>query len=166
MTAKAAPKALSLIEEAEEEKGEELTVLEKVTVAGPVYIPSIVTGAATIACIFSANVLNTRNQAALTSAYALLDRSYKEYKRKVNELYGEDADTRVMESMVRDHYEEIEDELDISSDEKKLFWDYTSCRYFEARVKDVLQKVEMEGGMECYIISSPYDSPTNYYIYY
>lgn len=163
MAAKAAPKAVQLLHEAEEEKGEELTVMEKVKTAGPVYIPTIVTGAATVACIFSANVLNTRNQAALTSAYAVLDSSYKEYKRKVKEMYGEDADARVMESMVRDHYEEIKDE--VPSEEKLLFWDYTSCRYFEAKLEDVLQKVELEGGMECYILSSPFDSPENYYIY-
>jgi len=163
MAAKAAPKALYLLEEAEEEKGEELTVIEKVKVAGPSYIPTVVTGAATITCMFSANILNTHSQAALTSAYALLDNSYKEYKRKVNEIYGEEADTQVTESMVKDHYEEIKD--DISSDGKLLFWDYTTCRYFEARIEDVLQKVELEDGLECYILSSPFDSPENYYIY-
>lgn len=163
IAAKAAPKALYLLEAAEEEKGEDLTVIEKVKVAGPTYIPSVVTGAATIACIFSANVLNTRNQAALTSAYALLDNSYKEYKRKASELYGEDADKQITEAMVKDHYEEIED--DIPSGDKLLFWDYTTCRYFEARIEDVLQKVTMEDGLECYILSSPFDSPQNYYIY-
>ena len=35
------PKALKLIEDAKEEKGEDLTVFETIKVAGPVYIPSI-----------------------------------------------------------------------------------------------------------------------------
>ena len=39
MVAKEAPKALSLLEDAKEEKGEELTKWEKVKIAGPVYIP-------------------------------------------------------------------------------------------------------------------------------
>ena len=52
MVAKETPKALSLLEDAKEKKGEDLTKWEKVKIAGPAYIPSIVTGAATIACIF------------------------------------------------------------------------------------------------------------------
>lgn len=163
MAAKAAPKAIELLEEAEKEKGEELAVIEKVKTAGPVYIPTAVIGAATIGCILGANVINTRSQASLASAYALLDSSYKEYKRKVNELYGEDADKQVNESIRNDHANELEGY--IPSGEKLLFWDYTSCRYFEAKLEDVLQKVELEGGMECYILSSPFDSPENYYIY-
>ena len=83
LAVKATPKALALIEAAKEEKGEELTPVETVQVAGPVYIPAIVTGVSTIACIFGANALNKRQQAALMSAYALLDSSYKEYKAKV-----------------------------------------------------------------------------------
>ena len=82
MAVKATPKALYLLEQAKEEKGKELTKFEVVQVAGPVYIPSIIMGISTIACIFGANALNKRQQAALMSAYALLDNSYKEYYEK------------------------------------------------------------------------------------
>ena len=88
MAVKATPKALKKIEEAKEEKGEELTNLETIRVAGPTYIPTVLVGVSTIACIFGANVLNKRNQAALASAYALLDTSFKEYKGKLKEIYG------------------------------------------------------------------------------
>lgn len=44
------------------------------------YIPAVAFGASTIACIMGANALNRRQQAALTSAYALVQSSYKEYK--------------------------------------------------------------------------------------
>lgn len=81
MAVKATPKALRLIEEAEKEKGKKLTKTETVKVAWTPYIPTVLVGASTIACIFGANVLNKRRQAALMSAYALLDSSYKEYKQ-------------------------------------------------------------------------------------
>ena len=68
MAVKATPKALERIEHAKEEKGEDLTVLETINVAGPVYIPAAVTGVATIACIFASNTLNKHQQAMLTSA--------------------------------------------------------------------------------------------------
>ena len=134
MAAKATPKAMLLLEEARDEKGEELTKTETVIVAGPAYIPAIITGMSTIACIFGANALNKRHQAALMSAYALLDNSYKEYRNKVKELYGEDADMKVREEIVKDHYEEVQTEPD-----KLLFYDFFSERYFQSTMEDVLR---------------------------
>jgi hypothetical protein len=132
---KATPKALAMIEKAKEEKGEELTKIEVVQVAGPAYIPAMVIGASTIACVLGSNVLNKKHQAALTSAYALLDASFKEYKEKVNELYGEDADITVRSEIAKDKYEDN----DISVDEgRQLFYDNFSERYFEARMEDVI----------------------------
>lgn len=133
---RATPKALMLLEEAREEKGEDLTKLEAVKVAGPVYIPSVVLGVSTIACIVSANVLNKRSQAAITSAYALLDNSYKEYKQKVEELYGEEANLNVKREIVKDKYENLDLEFE---DEKLLFYDDFSQRYFESTEANVLR---------------------------
>lgn len=133
---KATPKALYLLDKAEEEKGEELTTIEKVRAAGVVYIPSIIMGVSTIACIFGANALNKRQQAALMSAYALLDNSYKEYKQKVTQLYGEDADQMVRDSVAKDKYKETDIVVD---DGKKLFYDEFSGRYFESTTEDVIR---------------------------
>lgn len=43
------------------------------------YIPSTVIGVSTITCIVGANVLNRHQQASLSSAYALINKSYKQY---------------------------------------------------------------------------------------
>lgn len=102
---KETPKALYLLDEAKKEKGEDLTVIEKVKVAGPVYIPSIIIGTSTIACIIGSNVLNKRHQAALLSAYTMLDQSFKEYKNKVIDLYGDEANEKVEEEIAKDHVE-------------------------------------------------------------
>lgn len=135
MAVKATPKAIKLLEEAKEEKGENLTKLEKVKVAAPVYIPSILIGASSIACIFGANALNKRSQASLMSAYALLDNSYKEYKNKVNDIYGDDADSNIKHELVKDKYEENDISVD---DDKMLFLEMISGRYFESTVEEVL----------------------------
>lgn len=139
---KATPKALVLLEQAEEEKGCELTNTEKVLTAGQAYIPSVLIGAGTIACIFGANVLNKRQQAALVSAYALMENSYKEYKKKVEELYGEGASRTVLNEIAKDKYEE-EDFEDESDDGLELFYDEFSGRYFRSTMEDVL-KAEYE----------------------
>lgn len=100
---KATPKAMFLLNEARKEKGEPLTKLEVVKVAGPLYIPSILIGVSSIACIVGSNVLNKQKQAALVSAYTMLDQSYKEYKNKVIELYGDETDKAVEEELVKEH---------------------------------------------------------------
>lgn len=138
MAAKDTPKALKLLEDAKCEKGEELTNIEKIKAAAPAYIPTALTAVSTIACIFSANMFNKRSQAALLSAYTLLDSTYKEYRAKTKELYGEESDKNITKEIVKDKYEEHE-----IDDGKQLFFDYYSMRYFESTMEEVL-KAEME----------------------
>lgn len=133
LAVKATPKAIELIDKAVEEKGEPLTKIEVVKAAGAVYIPSIIFGAATITCIFGANMLNKRQQVAIASAYALLDSSYKEYRKKVIELHGEENEQLVRTSIARDHYENTEES------ESPLFYDEYSGRYFNASNETVLR---------------------------
>lgn len=134
---KATPKAFKLIDEAKEEKGEELTKLEVVKTTAVCYIPTAVICAATLACIFSANALNQKHQAALTSAYALLDQSYKKYRKKVKELYGEDIDGKVKCSVAKDDLKKMD--IVKKDSDKMLFFDDYSGRYFEADEKTVIQ---------------------------
>ena len=61
---RATPKAVKLLKEAELEKGENLTKVEIIRVAGPSYIPSALLGISTIVCIFGANALNQKKQAS------------------------------------------------------------------------------------------------------
>ena len=103
LAVKATPKALTLLDLAKKEKGEKLTKLEVVKIAGPAYIPSILMGVSSIACIIGSNVLNKQKQAALVGAYTMLDQSYKEYKNKVVELYGAEADQAVEEEIKKDN---------------------------------------------------------------
>lgn len=156
---KATPKAEMLLREAEEEKGDKLTLLEMVQTSGSAYIPSLLIGASTIACIFGANVLNTRQQATLMSAYGLLETSYKEYGKKVKELYGEEADSKVKEEVTKEHYTEIPETI---PEGKQLFFDFKTLNYFESTMDEVLQKVTMDDGLECYIINTPFDSMYDY----
>lgn len=138
LSAKATPKALQMVEQAKEEKGEELTKVEVVKAAAPAYIPAVLMGASTIACVVSAQVLNKRKQAALVSAYAVLDNSYKEYKKKVKELYGDKLDENVREELAKDNYDK--QEIEVSKNPgTQLFYDEYSGRYFESTLENVLK---------------------------
>ena len=138
---KATPKAIKLLDKAKIDKGEELSTIEIIKTAGPSYVPSFVIGVSSIACIFGANILNKRQQAAIMSAYALLNNSYKNYKIKVQELYGENADTHVRKELAKDNYDE-NDKYQLE-DNKILFYDEFSERYFESTMEKVL-KAELD----------------------
>lgn len=135
LAVKATPKALRQIEAAEEKKGEKLTVLETIAVTKTTYVPTAIAGAATITCIFGANVLNKRTQASLMSAYALLDQSFKDYKKKVEDLYGDEANRDIRESIAKEKYSECN--IKPSAD-TRLFYDFHSDRYFESTMEHVL----------------------------
>ena len=121
---KVTPKALALIDNAKKKKGDKLTKLEKIQAAAPVYIPTVISGVATLCCVFGANVVNKRQQAGLISAYALVDNSYKEYKAKVEELYGEEANNIVREEIAKEKYEKTKPEF-----EEVLVYDVFSNQY-------------------------------------
>lgn len=109
--------------------------MEALKLAAPSYIAPVLTGVGTIACLFGANVLNQKQQASLISAYAFVDQSFKEYREKVNELYGEEADQAVEEAIEHDH---ITGEHSL-----QLFYDEFSNRYFESTPYRV-QRAEYE----------------------
>lgn len=150
---RATPKALLLLDEAKKEKNEELTNVEKIKIAGPTYIPSILMGMGTMACIFGANVMNQRSQAALVSAYSLLDSSFKEYKQKLKELYGEETHNEIVNAIAvekvpadwvtRGAY--FGQECDITSEdacgEPVLFYEEYGNRYFEATIEQVMSAI-------------------------
>lgn len=134
MSVKATLKAIPILDKEKEDKEGELTRVEIVRLAGPSYIPAAMLGVSTVICIFGANALNKKQQAALTSAYALLDNTYKDYKKKVRELYGDDADTKVREGLCKEKYEKTDTNI---FGEKQLFYDDFSGRYFESTIEEV-----------------------------
>ena len=135
MAIKATPKATQLIRAAEEKKGEKLTRMETIKIAGPTYAPTALLGIATIASIFGANALNKHSQAALMSAYALVDQTFRDYKTHVEEEYGKEANTHIREKIAKDRYIEQKTEL---GGETKLFYDFYSGRYFNSTMEEVL----------------------------
>lgn len=130
---RATPKAIKLLKEAEAEKGENLTKVEIIRVAGPSYIPSTLLGISTIVCIFGANALNQKKQTSLMSAYAMLNESYKQYRKSAKIVYGEDA-------MVHTYdwgYQVYNMDMD-SESERLLFYDLASKKYFRTTMAAVL----------------------------
>ncbi len=127
------PKALRLIEEAENEKEDVLTVPEKIQAAWIAYLPAAISCIATITCVAGANYLNIKKQQSLTSAYMLLDNAFKEYRKRMTEEYGEEPE-KIYHEITKKQFEE---EHDIYKE--VLFFEFNSCRFFEANIHKVLQ---------------------------
>lgn len=147
---KATPKALKQIDILKEEKGDDLTKTEIVKAVWKPYIPAALIGLGTITCVFGANVLSKRHQAALVSAYAILDSSYKDYRRKLKELYGEEAHEKIVEAIAIEKAEDMYirgsymcGTCDLTSDKScsdpVTFYDEYSGRFFESTIEQVIQ---------------------------
>lgn len=158
LAVRATPKALRLIEAAEDHRhdddpdftGSPLTPMEVVKTTWKCYIPAAAMGAATIFCIFGANALNRKQQASLMSAYALVSRQFRDYKGKVKELYGKEAHERIMQSLAVEKAQKTHliapnivntSSLDFkgADEEERLFYDIFSDRYFQSTISRVLQ---------------------------
>lgn len=156
MSAKATPKALALVHEDSKSRhnGDKYayTKKEAFAEAWKCYVPTVVLGFSTIACIMGANALNRRQQAALTSAYALVQNSYKEYTEKLKELYGEETHNRIVDSIVKEKCKNITisspggwynstlnfgDSID--PEITRTFYDSFSQRYFETTISKVIE---------------------------
>lgn len=150
MSSKAAVEANEAIKNAEKESEEKLTNSDKVKIATPIYIPTILLGTGTLFCILSSSLLNQKNQASLTSAYMILNQTYKEYRNKVVELHGREMDDEIMDAIRIDHAEGRYFHCDSgfgfdccindfeNMGEKVLFYDEISDRYFEKAPVDVV----------------------------
>lgn len=76
------------------ERETRLTVIEKIKVAGPIYAPVILLGLGTLGCMAGAQILNTKQQAALIGAYALLQKNFGAYRQEIRNEYGAEADRK------------------------------------------------------------------------
>mgnify|MGYP007004244115 CR=1 FL=1 len=82
------------------------------------YGPSVLLGAASIACIVSShNILKKRN-IALAAAYAAVDKGFKDYRGRVVERFGEELDKELRYNIKAKEFEETT--VDSKGKEKKV----------------------------------------------
>ena len=59
------------------------------------YAPAVVLGGLSLGCLLASNDILRKRNAALTAAYAAVDRSFKEYKGRVAERFGEAVEKEI-----------------------------------------------------------------------
>lgn len=99
LSAKATPKALS-IKEAYEASGKEdkKTTYKAVLDCCKCYVPTAVSSAVTIACIFGGHAISQNRQKALMGAYVALGAAFSNYKAQVAEICGPEVEEKVQEA--------------------------------------------------------------------
>lgn len=112
----------------------ELNKKEKIKIAAPCYIPTVITGLSTILCVCGANKLNKNTQQSLATAYMLLDNSYKEYRKSVEETYGEEGELAVAKNLANKKIEELGP---MNEDEDNAFFDLNSLQFFSSSLSKI-----------------------------
>ena len=143
MAVKATPKAIKLIEEKKKELDhEKLTPVETVQATWKCYIPAVVTGVTSTACLIGASSVNARRNAALATAYNLSKTALTEYKEKVVETVGEKKEKAIREEIAKDKLEKnpvSSKEVIITDRGTTLCYDGIFGRYFRSD-RDAIQK--------------------------
>lgn len=98
------------------------------------YVPAVILGGGTIACILGSNALNKKQIASLTAAYMALGKTYQEYRRQVAEHVGAEQEQEIL----KDAHTNDEDFVKMKSEEKLLCYEPISKRYFHATEAELL----------------------------
>lgn len=162
LAVKATPKALLLIEEAKRtknheaaekarENGEEeyeritkLEPLEAIEVAWKPYIPAVITGLVSTACIIGGCTMNVKRNAALVAAYSLSEAALKDYRDKVIETIGEKKESTIRDAVAKEKIEKNpirSKEVIVTGKGETLCYDAISGRYFMSDI-DKIKKAE------------------------
>lgn len=125
------PKAMKKIEEATIEKGEELTLLEKVKTAGPLYLPCGIMALESVACAIGCEVVHKKKEVALIGTLTATKAAYDEYRQITKDLKMVDSETgeevsveqKIRDGLAKKHIDE-EDVPDY-----KIYGDYSEGLY-------------------------------------
>lgn len=82
------------------------------------YGPAIILGTLSITSILASNNILRKRNVALGAAYAAIDKSFKEYRGRVIERFGEQVDTELKYGIKAKKFEEIEVDPETSKEKK------------------------------------------------
>lgn len=143
---RATPKALILIENKKRDKrfnGDKdpnLTKLELVETTWKCYLPAVVTGVCSVACLVGASSVSARRNAALAAAYTISETALNEYKDKVIATFGEKKEKDVRDTIAKDKIEAnpvVNNDIIITNKGETLCYDSLSGRYFKSDIEQI-----------------------------
>ena len=144
LAVKATPKALRLIEEKKKEEGvEKLSVGETVKTTYKCYLPAAGVALASTGCLIGSTSISVRRNAALATAYKIVETGYKEYKEQVIETLGEKKEEQIREAIVQKKIDEnpVSKNQVIVLGGDTLCYDVWSGRYFKSDIDKIKRAI-------------------------
>lgn len=144
LAVKATPKALTLIDEASNEKNAELTKAEVVKAGWKPYVPAAITGVMSATCIIGSVRIGARRIAAISTAYKLTETAFSEYKEKVIETIGEKKEKAIKDKIDKDKVEKesvSKSSIIITDKGNTLCYDASAGRYFKSDIETIKKAV-------------------------
>lgn len=145
LAVKSTPKAMKLIEKKKEELHvDKLTPGETIKVAWKCYIPSATIVLASTACLVGSSTISLKRNAALATAYKIVETGYKEYKDKVIETIGEKKEEAIREKIAKEKVEKNpvkNNEVIVTNNGSTLCYDVLSGRYFKTDIDKIKKAV-------------------------
>ncbi len=166
LAVKATPKAIRILEE-KKQKQETITKVEIVKSCWKCYVPAVITGAMSAACIIGANSVNARRYAALTTAYKLSETALTEYKEKVIETIGEKKEQTVLDKVAAKNIEEhpvVDTDVIQTGNGTTLCFDPMTSRYFYSSIENIrgaaidIKETLFHGAWGCASLNDFYDA--------
>ncbi len=106
------------------------------------FIPPVISGGVTIACILGSNSLNAKKTAVLSSLYSASELALKQYQEKVVEIVGQNKATQIKDEIARDKLKrnpKTDSQVIITGKGETLCFDSLSGRYFKIDIEKLRQ---------------------------
>lgn len=144
LAVKATPKALRQIEEKKKEKNvEKLSVADTIKTTYKCYIPAAILATASTGCLVGSTSISVRRNAALATAYKIVETGYKEYKEQVVETIGEKKEKEIREAIVQKKIDNnpVSQNQVIVLGGNTLCYDVWSGRYFRTDIDKIKRAI-------------------------
>lgn len=130
---KETPKVNELLDELDDDT----TKMDKVILLAKGYKFTLLFGGATTMCILGSDILSRAKYERLYSSYVCLANTFQQYRNKIKEVYGEDAETAIINSIRNDKKELT------NIDEEILLYDPYTDKYIECTM-NIFDKARYE----------------------
>jgi Family of unknown function (DUF6353) len=128
------------------------------------YIPTAVSGVATISAIVVSNRIGSRRTAAIASAFALSEKAWDEYKDKVVEKIGTNKERVIRDEIAQDRIDShplSDRKVIITGTGDHLCYDAVTDRYFQSSM-ETLRKAQND--INAQILENNYASLADFFV--
>ena len=140
---KASFKAARAIDKYKETYGKDkLTAKETIKLAWKLYLPTVLSVAASVPCVIMSNKVSNKRYAAIATAYTISEAALQEYKDKTKEIIGEKKTKQIEESISDDRVTKTYsggNQVILTGNGDSLFYEPLSGRYFKSNWNDILK---------------------------